>query len=219
MPSSPDNQPLHINTLPIAAARYTDAPFPPYRFVPGRHPHPTAHPDGHSYLPPGHVEPPVTFVPPGRWRESPDYLYGCDLYNHAFWWEAHEAWEGLWRVTPAESAQRRFLQGVIQLAAIHIQLFQGHADGVARLRETSRRHLEAAMQLADATQLMGLDIEDTLVRIDAYCAKVMRPNMPPPWHDPATYPYITPMDDSESTPKAGPDMQTQDPRSKDGQTE
>ena len=29
--------------------RYTRRPFPAYRFVPGKAPHPTCDPDGHSY--------------------------------------------------------------------------------------------------------------------------------------------------------------------------
>ncbi|MFB3116009.1 MAG: hypothetical protein ACE1ZH_00895 [Gammaproteobacteria bacterium] len=30
-------------------SRYTDRTFPPYRFIPGKAPHPTRDPDGHSY--------------------------------------------------------------------------------------------------------------------------------------------------------------------------
>lgn len=181
-----------VNTLPIAAPRLTDAPFPPYRFVPGRHPHPTAHPDGHSYHPPGHSEPVVAYYPPHRWRESPDYLYGIDLCNNAFWWEAHEAWEGLWRVTPRPSAERRFLQGVIQVAAIHIQLFLGHADGVDRLLHSSREHLEAARAMSDCDHFMGLQISAVISQIADYCSTVRRIESPPPWHEPAKYPYMNP---------------------------
>ena len=35
--------------LNIGATRYTSQDFPPYRYVPGLHPHPTNSPDGHSY--------------------------------------------------------------------------------------------------------------------------------------------------------------------------
>lgn len=189
--------PAHVNTLPIHAPRFTAIPFPPYRFVPGKHPHPIAHPQGHSYRPPGHVEPPVTFVPPERWRESGDYLFGCDLYNHAFWWEAHEAWEGLWRIVPEGSAQKRFLQGLIQTAAIHLQLFQGHADGVARLRQTSRDHFVAAARLASIDEsgdkpFMGLRIFETRQRVDAYCLRVLAEVKTPPWHLPELFPYLLP---------------------------
>lgn len=49
------------------------------------------------------------------WRKNEDYLYGVDLYNFAYWWEAHEAWEGLWH--QAEDTYRLFLQGLIQVSA------------------------------------------------------------------------------------------------------
>ncbi|MBI4006737.1 MAG: hypothetical protein HY356_08705 [Gammaproteobacteria bacterium] len=29
--------------------RYSDRPFPPYRFIPGKTPHPTRDTEGHSY--------------------------------------------------------------------------------------------------------------------------------------------------------------------------
>lgn len=196
----------HVNTLPIAAARFTDTDFPPYRFVPGRFPHPIAHPDGHSYRTPGSAERPILFVPPEQWRDSHDYLFGCDLYNHGYWWEAHEAWEGLWRVVPLESAQRHFLQGLIQIGAIHLQLFQGHAEGVARLRMTSAEHLSAAERLrrtehtlaesAVPQSFMGVCISELQRRIDAYCELTLSnaETRRPPWHEPAAFPYILPSD-------------------------
>ena len=35
--------------LNIGATRYSSPDFPPYRYVPGLHPHPTNSPEGHSY--------------------------------------------------------------------------------------------------------------------------------------------------------------------------
>ncbi len=159
---------VHVNSLNIAAQRYTDFPFPPYRFVPGRHPHPTASPRGHSYRGPDDPEPVVTFYPPEAWFNSPDYLYGCDLYNHGYWWEAHEAWEGLWKTTPEGSAQRHFLQGIIQVGAAHLQLFQASEQGVGRLRETSRGHLETALVKAGQDEFMGLGLRHWMGAVEAY---------------------------------------------------
>lgn len=185
--------PTQVNTLPFDAKRFTNTPFPPYRFIPGRHPHPVAHPLGHSYRPQGLPDPHIEPVPPESWARSQPYLYGCDLYNHGFWWEAHEAWEGLWRVVPVDSAQRRYLQGLIQIAAIHLQLFQGHAEGVARLRTTSREHLAAAaFAQGDKPTFMGIEIRGLQRRIDEYCDRVLRENLSPPWHLPDVFPYIIP---------------------------
>ena len=48
-------------------------PFPPYAFLPGRDPHPTRDPRGHSY---GSDETPPDYVPPELWRTSEEYLFG-----------------------------------------------------------------------------------------------------------------------------------------------
>ena len=97
-------------------------PFPPYRHIPGVTPHPIRNPLGHSYEPVEETSGPDTsdtLLPPEMWRENEDYLYGVDLYNFAYWWEAHEAWEGLWH--QAEDTYRLFLQGLIQISAAHIK--------------------------------------------------------------------------------------------------
>ncbi|MCB9851936.1 MAG: DUF309 domain-containing protein [Phycisphaerales bacterium] len=136
--------------------RYCSLAFPAYRFIPGKFPHPVAHPEGHSYRAPGEAEPDVPYFPPEQWRESEAYLFGCDLYNHGYWWEAHEAWEGLWHVVPKPSVQRSFLQGIIQVTAGHMQVHLGKADGVRRLQETSRRHLDVVLDAVGEGAFMGL---------------------------------------------------------------
>ncbi|MCG8403560.1 MAG: DUF309 domain-containing protein [Phycisphaerales bacterium] len=182
--------PAEINTLHLAAPRYIDIPFPPYRFVPGRHPHPNS-PQGHSHLLPGETEPPVIFHPPEDWAKSPDYLYGCDLYNHGYWWEAHEAWEGLWHKTAKGSPQRSYLQGLIQVSARHLKLFLGHMEGVERLRETGTAHLRKTLDAISNDYFMGIHLSDWLARVDAYYEAVVH-GPQPPRHDPGKYPYILP---------------------------
>jgi len=70
-------------------------PLPPYSYVPGRLPHPISDPPGHSYglheISLGEVQQgPVASVSlVSGWRVSSDYLFGIDLFNHGFCWEAH----------------------------------------------------------------------------------------------------------------------------------
>ena len=91
------------------APRYLpDRPFPPYAYLPGQGAHPTQHPDGHSYG----VEHEAVHLPAERWSENDDYLFGVDLYNHGYFWEAHEAWEGLWQIGGHDASQATFLQGL-----------------------------------------------------------------------------------------------------------
>src|SRR3989441_5753773 len=77
----------------MSLPRFTDRPFPAYRFIPGQSPHPRRDPHGHSYGQPEPTPPPFM---PEEWWDSEWYLYGIDLYNYGYWWECHEVFEGLW---------------------------------------------------------------------------------------------------------------------------
>lgn len=110
--------------------RYCARPLPAYRYVPGRHPHPTRDPAGHSY---GEGRPEVAAFGEEDWAASEEYLQGVDLFNHGYWWEAHEAWEPLWLAAGRTTSLGLFLQGLIQLAAGHLKRHQGHAGAAARL--------------------------------------------------------------------------------------
>ena len=49
---------------------------------------------------------------PEEWRACCDYLYGIDLFNHGFYSEAHEAWEGLWVACGRSGAAATYLQAL-----------------------------------------------------------------------------------------------------------
>ena len=120
--------------------RYSAHPFPSYRFVPGRTPHPRRNPLGHSY---GQPELKPASFPAAQWQTSEDYLYGIDLYNFAYWWESHEVFEGLWHAVGHDTEQGNFFRALIQLAAANLKQFLGNEraaqqlarSGVARLRK------------------------------------------------------------------------------------
>lgn len=106
------------------------------------------------YLPGGVVaRPPETArvapLPPERWREDDGYLWGADLYDAGFAWEAHEAWEAVWM--GAAGAQRELLQGLIQIAAAAVKLAQRRPEPAARLAA------RAAARLAGLPRMMGVD--------------------------------------------------------------
>jgi hypothetical protein len=135
--------------------RYTARPLPPYRYVPGRHPHPTRDPRGHSYEP----KPTLNRHAPWRvadWRELEDWLYGIDLFNAFYFWEAHEAWEGLWAAVERESPPALLLQGLIQIAAALLKEHMGVDAGAFLLSHEGIDKLERAA--AEHPRLMGLDI-------------------------------------------------------------
>ena len=170
--------------------RYCGVPFPAYRYLPGRDPHPIADPRGHSFLPPGTPHPRAPWHAPEDWRASEAYLFGCDLYNHAYWWEAHEAWEGLWQVCDKAAAQGRFLQGLIQVAACHLKLLGGQRDGVDRLRVSSLRYLRQVTGGNPRPVYMGLDLPAFITAVEYYWAARVPADGPLLPHDASAYPYI-----------------------------
>ena len=139
--------------------RYSNRPLPPYAFVPGKNPHPTRDPRGHSY---GRDEPAV-HLPPERWHEDGDYLYGIDLYEARYFWEAHEAWEGIWKASP-DADQRDFLQGLIQLAASRLKDRLGGERGRRTLLAAARSRL-ARVALRHHF-FMGLDLDVLLLTLE-----------------------------------------------------
>src|SRR5947208_16103799 len=98
--------PLHDN--PVCPRLVPQEPFPPYTFVPGQSPHPVSDPEGHSFGQPPSVPAPLD---PEHWEDCRDYLFGLDLFNHGFRWEAHEAWEGLWHAAGCKGTTADFLKG------------------------------------------------------------------------------------------------------------
>jgi predicted metal-dependent hydrolase len=138
-------------------ARYAPArAFPPYAYVPGRDPHPTQDPRGHSH---GVERERARYVFAERWRDNAEYLFGVDLYNAGFLWEAHEAWEAAWQVSKHDSPQAELLQGLIQCAAACLKIAMGQPRGVEKLAELGLARLERVARDAAPTY-MGLDVAD-----------------------------------------------------------
>lgn len=115
-------------------------PFPAYAFVPRQSPHPTRDPKGHSY---GRPEPKPTPLTPDNWQGSIDYLHGIDLFNHGYFWEAHEAWEGLWHANGRRGDIANFLKALIKLAAAGVKAREGNPSGVQRASTRAGELFEA----------------------------------------------------------------------------
>lgn len=130
--------------------RYSQRPFPPYRYVPGETPHPLRDPGGHSYGP--HQAHPSEPLDPAAWPASTEYLYGIDLFNHGYYWEAHEAIEGLWVAAGRRTALGLALQGLIQIAVGQLKWRQGHANAARVLTD------EGLAKLPRAGWWLGIDV-------------------------------------------------------------
>jgi uncharacterized protein len=138
-----------------------EEPFPPYAFVPGRFPHPTADPAGHSF---GTNPALPSKVEPDQWQECRPYLYGIDLFNGGYYWESHVAWESLWMACGRKGVVADFLKGLIKLAAAGVKALEGKPEGVeshsSRAAELWRRVIRSLGSEPDL--LMGFRIGDLI---------------------------------------------------------
>ncbi len=134
-----------------------DRPFPPYAYVPGETPHPERDRGGHSYGAEFEKPEPPN---PEDWRGCREYLYGIDLFNHGYYWEAHEAWEGLWVACGRRGPTAAYLQALISLAAAGLKARSGSARGMRANANKAARLFESVASHAGSrgTRYMGLDI-------------------------------------------------------------
>jgi predicted metal-dependent hydrolase len=133
-----------------------ELPFPAYAFVPGRSPHPTSDPHGHSY---GRSPAIPDSFDPQQWNLCQPYLYGIDLFNHGYYWEAHELWEGLWHASGRRGPTADLFKALIALAAAGVKVRTGTPAGVV---SHARRASELLNQLIDqgTNRSLGLDLAD-----------------------------------------------------------
>ena len=79
---------------------------------------------------------------------------GAELSGRGLYWEAHEAWEELW--LELDGLQRRFVQGLIQVAAAgHKAFAQRQPRGCVRLLRSALEKLDGA----PAPQFLGVETE------------------------------------------------------------
>jgi predicted metal-dependent hydrolase len=101
--------------------------LPAYSYVPGLFPHPMSDERGHSY---GRHEPPAQPLDESTFRTNETYGYALDLFNHGYYWEAHETWEALWHAAGRRGPAADFLKGLIKLAAAGVKAREGRPAGV-----------------------------------------------------------------------------------------
>ena len=119
--------------------------LPACAFVPGRGPKPAVEAQ------------PATYLDSERWRDNTAYLWGVDLYNHGYAWEAHEAWEALWRAAKHDEAQATFLQGLIQCAAARVKARMDDARAAQRLLDRGLARL-SRVRAQQGDDYMGLEL-------------------------------------------------------------
>jgi len=89
---------------------------------------------------------------------SPLFRRGAELFDAGYYWEAHEAWEGLWHAAGRRGATADVLRGLIKLAAAGIKVRERREGGV---RTHARRAAEcfASARRQGGSHQLGLDLD------------------------------------------------------------
>lgn len=123
--------------------------LPRYTYVPGR----TPRPQHRETISGGQTEERPIVLPAPSPRVRREFLYGLDLFNHGYYWEAHEVWEDLWHAAGRSGPTADFFKGLIKLAAAGVKSLEGSAVG-------RRRHaLRAAELFARAADGFARDLD------------------------------------------------------------
>lgn len=149
--------------------RYTDRPLPEYRHLPFQNAHPFLDEGGHSY---GEKLRPLDSFGSNNWQNYTEYLYSIDLFNHGFWWEAHERLKHVSIGAGRESETGQFVQGLIQVAAALLKHFMQEDQGAATLAELGLGNLQKVSGI-----YLGIDVA-TLVTQVQDCLKTDNPKYP-----------------------------------------
>ena len=86
--------------------------------------------------------------------DSKAFHRGVELFNHAEFFEAHEVWEDVWRAAPSQ--EKKFLQGLIQIAVGLHHHFTGNRIGAQSLLARGSHNLSAYAQHPLAIDLSHL---------------------------------------------------------------
>lgn len=151
--------------------------WPAFTYVPGRTPHPESDPAGVRF---GQPRAPARPLAPHAWTENARYCQGLALFNRGYYWEAHEAWEGLWLAAGRRGPVADFLKGLIHLAAAGVKVRQGLPAGVVDHADRALALLRVTHAQLGGAGFAGLAWEDltqachSIVRLAAALADLGR---------------------------------------------
>jgi uncharacterized protein len=91
------------------------------------------------------------------------YALGIELFNEHRFFEAHEVLEDVWRDAP--EPERKFLQGLIQVAVAMVHHSRGNSIGCRSVLERARRNLAKYPAVHG-----GLDLAALLISLDQWRA-------------------------------------------------
>lgn len=81
---------------------------------------------------------------PDEVGSSDAFEAGMLFFEAGYYWEAHEVLEAVWLVLPPESAERHFVQGLIQLANGYLKLEMKRPKAALRLSSIATQLFESS---------------------------------------------------------------------------
>ena len=127
-------------------------------------PHPISDPQGHMH---GQADEEVQAPADGDWRNCHSLLWGIDLFNHGFYWEAHESWEQLWLAFGRQGALADLVKGLIKLAAACVKAREGRSGGVASHSARAIELITSFRETQNTDTGLGLDLAQVLQLAEA----------------------------------------------------
>lgn len=98
-----------------------------------------------------------------------EYFHGIDLFNKGQYWEAHEAWEEVWKVSKGE--QKLFYQGLIQTAAALLHYDRNNTRGAHLCINNALKKLENL-----PSPYMSLELKLFTKELRSFLADVLETN-------------------------------------------
>lgn len=102
---------------------------------------------------------------------DPRYLEGIAFFNECEFFEAHEAWEALW--ADVVGSDRRFYQGLIQMAVCLHHFGNGNLRGTRKLFFSCQKYLDAYRPAH-----LGIDLDKLLAELAFCCEEIVTDDEP-----------------------------------------
>lgn len=93
-----------------------------------------------------------------NFQSHPSFIQAAELFNEAYYWEAHEVFEYLWREAKTESMERDALQILIKLCALQLKTKQQQPKAAEQLQLWVCQKIKVGFQ--GLTHIYGISTED-----------------------------------------------------------
>ncbi|GIW43100.1 MAG: hypothetical protein KatS3mg077_0382 [Candidatus Binatia bacterium] len=102
----------------------------------------------------------------------PAWILGQDLFARGYYWEAHEAWESLWREVAVGAEERELLHVLLQWSASLLQLRCGWTQAAQRVGQRAYARLQRLEQQTDRAVVLGVHLRQLSLGLERFLRQV-----------------------------------------------